>query len=123
MTFAPVEDLITAVGRGDLVILVDDADRENEGDLMLAASHATAAKVGFMLRHTSGIICVSLLGERLDQRLGLRGIRVADEGQREMQLRVVLPARAVDPAARPQQLVPHRLRGPDRDEQPRQRAS
>ena len=67
MSFAPVEDLIAAIGRGEMVILVDDADRENEGDLMLAAVHATPAKVGFMLRHTSGIICVSLPGERLDQ--------------------------------------------------------
>jgi 3,4-dihydroxy 2-butanone 4-phosphate synthase/GTP cyclohydrolase II len=65
--FAEVNDLIAAVARGDMVIMVDDADRENEGDLILAADRADAARVGFMLRHTSGIICISMLGERLDE--------------------------------------------------------
>lgn len=65
--FAAVNDLIAAVGRGEMVIMVDDADRENEGDLILAAECATPEKLGFMLRHTSGIICVPMLGERLDQ--------------------------------------------------------
>ncbi|MGA7273139.1 MAG: bifunctional 3,4-dihydroxy-2-butanone-4-phosphate synthase/GTP cyclohydrolase II [Acidimicrobiia bacterium] len=65
--FAPVNDLVAAMGRGEMVILVDDADRENEGDLILAAERATPEKLGFMLRHTSGIVCVSMLGERLDQ--------------------------------------------------------
>ncbi|HSJ35346.1 MAG TPA: bifunctional 3,4-dihydroxy-2-butanone-4-phosphate synthase/GTP cyclohydrolase II [Acidimicrobiia bacterium] len=65
--FADVNDLIAAMGRGEMVIMVDDADRENEGDLILAADHATAANIGMMLRHTSGIICISMLGERLDE--------------------------------------------------------
>ena len=65
--FAPVEDLIAAVGRGEMVIMVDDADRENEGDLILAAEAASVGALGFMLRHTSGIVCVSMLGERLDE--------------------------------------------------------
>lgn len=65
--FAPVEDLAAAIGRGEMVIMVDDADRENEGDLILAAEKATADQVRFMLRHTSGIVCVSMLGERLDE--------------------------------------------------------
>lgn len=67
MSFAPVEDLIAAIARGDLVIMVDDADRENEGDLMMAAEAATIDKVGFMLRHTSGIICLPAERERLDE--------------------------------------------------------
>lgn len=50
-----------------MVIMVDDADRENEGDLILAADHADATNIGKMLRHTSGIICISMLGERLDE--------------------------------------------------------
>ncbi|HKX73916.1 MAG TPA: bifunctional 3,4-dihydroxy-2-butanone-4-phosphate synthase/GTP cyclohydrolase II [Acidimicrobiia bacterium] len=66
MTFAPVPELIAAVGRGDMVIMVDDADRENEGDLIIAADHATASKIGFMIRHSSGIITVPMTGERLD---------------------------------------------------------
>lgn len=67
MSFAPVEEIIAAIGRGELVIMVDDEDRENEGDLILAADAATPDKVGFMLRHTSGIICLSVPGERLDE--------------------------------------------------------
>jgi len=67
VTFAPIEDIIEAVGRGELVIMVDDEDRENEGDLILAADAATPQKIGFMLRHTSGIICLPIVGERLDE--------------------------------------------------------
>jgi 3,4-dihydroxy 2-butanone 4-phosphate synthase/GTP cyclohydrolase II len=65
--FASVEQLADAIGRGEMVIIVDDADRENEGDLILAAERVSTEKVGFMLRHTSGIICVAMLGERLDE--------------------------------------------------------
>lgn len=67
MTFAPVDEIIGAIGRGEMVIMVDDEDRENEGDLILAADAVTPDKIGFMLRHTSGIICLSLPGERLDE--------------------------------------------------------
>jgi len=67
VTFAPIEDIIEAIGRGDLVIMVDDEDRENEGDLILAADSATPEKLGFMLRYTSGIICLPVVGERLDE--------------------------------------------------------
>ena len=56
MTFAAIEDVISAVGHGEMVIMVDDEDRENEGDLILAAESATPEQLGFMLRHTSGII-------------------------------------------------------------------
>ncbi|HKZ21056.1 MAG TPA: bifunctional 3,4-dihydroxy-2-butanone-4-phosphate synthase/GTP cyclohydrolase II [Acidimicrobiia bacterium] len=67
MTFASVPDLVAAFGRGEMVIVVDDADRENEGDLVLAASAATPAHLGFMIRHSSGILTVPMLGERLDE--------------------------------------------------------
>ena len=67
MTFAPIKKIVAAVGRGEAVIMVDDEDRENEGDLMFAADAATPRKLGFMLRHTSGIICMSVTGERLDE--------------------------------------------------------
>ena len=66
MSFAPVEELIEAIAGGDMVVMVDDADRENEGDLIVAADAVTEQQVGFMIRHTSGIICVPMLGERLD---------------------------------------------------------
>ena len=67
MTFARTEDLVAAIGRGELVIMVDDEDRENEGDLILAADAATPEMLGFMLRHTSGIICLPIVGETLDK--------------------------------------------------------
>lgn len=67
MKFAAVEEIIAAIGRGEMVIMVDDEDRENEGDLIFAAEAADPAKMGFMLRHSSGIICLPIEGERLDQ--------------------------------------------------------
>ncbi len=65
--FASPEELITAIGRGDMVIVVDDADRENEGDLIVAADRITEAQMAFMIRHTSGIVCIPMEGERLDE--------------------------------------------------------
>jgi 3,4-dihydroxy 2-butanone 4-phosphate synthase/GTP cyclohydrolase II len=67
MSFAPIRDIIGAIGKGEMVIMVDDEDRENEGDVILAAQAATPEKLGFMLRHTSGIICLPIVGERLDE--------------------------------------------------------
>ena len=66
MSFAAIEDIVEAVGRGEMVIMVDDEDRENEGDLIVAAEAATPDNIGFMLRYTSGILCVPMVGERLD---------------------------------------------------------
>jgi len=65
--FAPIEEAVDAVGRGDIVVVVDDEDRENEGDLIMAAEHASAEKIAFFVRHTSGLICVPMTGERLDE--------------------------------------------------------
>jgi 3,4-dihydroxy 2-butanone 4-phosphate synthase/GTP cyclohydrolase II len=66
VSFAPVERLVDAIARGEMVILVDDADRENEGDLIVAAEKITESQMGFMIRHTSGIICLPIEGHRLD---------------------------------------------------------
>lgn len=66
MSFATIDEAVAAIRRGEFVIVVDDADRENEGDLILAAEMATPERIAFMVRHTSGLICVPLLGERLD---------------------------------------------------------
>ena len=63
---APIEDIIAAISRGELVIMVDDEDRENEGDLVMAAQFATPEKVAFIVRHTSGLIVAPLTGERCD---------------------------------------------------------
>ncbi|WKD57610.1 Riboflavin biosynthesis protein RibBA [Corynebacterium capitovis DSM 44611] len=62
----PVEDAITAIGRGEAVIVVDDEGRENEGDLIFAAEKATPELVAFMVRYTSGYICVAMEDERAD---------------------------------------------------------
>ena len=64
---ASVDDAIEAIRRGEIVIVVDDEDRENEGDLVMAAEHATAEKIAFFLNHTSGVICMPMTGERLDE--------------------------------------------------------
>ncbi|HKY14019.1 MAG TPA: bifunctional 3,4-dihydroxy-2-butanone-4-phosphate synthase/GTP cyclohydrolase II [Microthrixaceae bacterium] len=64
--FAAIEDAVAAMGRGEIIVVVDDEDRENEGDLIMAAEHATPEKIAFFVRHTSGVICAPLLGDRLD---------------------------------------------------------
>ncbi|MGV0795232.1 bifunctional 3,4-dihydroxy-2-butanone-4-phosphate synthase/GTP cyclohydrolase II [Mycolicibacterium sp. XJ1819] len=57
---------IDAIRRGDVVIVTDDEKRENEGDLIMAAGAATPESIAFYVRHTSGVICVALPGERVD---------------------------------------------------------
>ena len=59
--------MLADLRRGKLVIVVDDEDRENEGDLILAAEKATPQNIGFMVRHTSGVICVPMEGPDLDR--------------------------------------------------------
>jgi 3,4-dihydroxy 2-butanone 4-phosphate synthase / GTP cyclohydrolase II len=61
-----IGEAIRAIRAGDVVLVVDDADRENEGDLIMAADAATPEKVAFFLRHTSGVICASLSPQRCD---------------------------------------------------------
>ena len=63
----PVVDAIAAIARGEAVVVVDDEDRENEGDLIFAGSLANAELMGFMIRHTSGVVCVPMPGEWLDR--------------------------------------------------------
>ena len=65
--FASIEDAVAAIGRGEIVVVVDDEDRENEGDLIMAAEAATPEKIAFFVRYTSGLICVPMTGERLDE--------------------------------------------------------
>src|SRR5215472_17375520 len=62
-----VERAIAEVAAGRPVVVVDDADRENEGDIIFAASKATPALLAFTIRHTSGVICAPMLGEDLDR--------------------------------------------------------
>jgi 3,4-dihydroxy 2-butanone 4-phosphate synthase / GTP cyclohydrolase II len=64
MPFAKIEDAVASVGRGEIVIVVDDEDRENEGDLIMAAEFATPEAIAFFLHHTSGVICAPVTSER-----------------------------------------------------------
>jgi 3,4-dihydroxy 2-butanone 4-phosphate synthase / GTP cyclohydrolase II len=67
MPFSTIEDAIRAIDDGELVIVVDDANRENEGDLIIAAEKVTPEAMAFMIRHTSGVVCMPLEGTRLDE--------------------------------------------------------
>jgi 3,4-dihydroxy 2-butanone 4-phosphate synthase/GTP cyclohydrolase II len=65
--FAAVEDAVAAIRRGEMVIVVDDEDRENEGDLTMAAEKVTPEAINFMAKHGRGLICLPMTGERLDK--------------------------------------------------------
>ena len=65
--FTHIENAIAAIGRGEIVIVVDDEDRENEGDLIMAADKITPEAMSFFVRYTSGVICMPMTGERLDE--------------------------------------------------------
>jgi 3,4-dihydroxy 2-butanone 4-phosphate synthase/GTP cyclohydrolase II len=64
--FAPLPEILDELRAGRFVVLIDDPDRENEGDLVLPAQFTRAEDVAFMLRHTSGILCVTMPNERAD---------------------------------------------------------
>ena len=64
MPFARIDDAIEAYARGEILVVVDDEDRENEGDLIMAAEFATPEKVAFFLHHTSGYLCAPITEER-----------------------------------------------------------
>ena len=67
MSFDNIQDAIKEIRDGRMVIVVDDEDRENEGDLTMAAARVTPAAINFMAKHGRGLICVSLPGQRLDE--------------------------------------------------------
>src|SRR5919205_445112 len=70
-TFATIEDAIDDIREGRMVVVVDDPDRENEGDLVIGAQFATPEAINFMATHARGLICLCLTEERADH-LGLR---------------------------------------------------
>jgi 3,4-dihydroxy 2-butanone 4-phosphate synthase/GTP cyclohydrolase II len=120
--FVPIEDAIRAMRAGNMVIIVDDEDRENEGDLVIAAEKITPEAINFMAQYGRGLICLAMTPERLDEleiplmvsnnssrfetafcvsidaREGTTtGISAAD--------RAVTVRKALDPAAKPSDLV------------------
>lgn len=67
MAISKIEDAIAALNRGEMVIVVDDEDRENEGDIIVASESVTAETIAFMMKNARGLICVAMEGERLDE--------------------------------------------------------
>ena len=120
--FAPIEDAIAAIRDGQMVVVVDDEERENEGDLTIAAEAVTPAIVNFMITHGRGQLCLALTPERLDA-LEVPLEPSYNGSPRETAFCVAIDARgktttgisaadraatiqtAIDPATRPQDLV------------------
>src|SRR5688572_1886301 len=67
MRFAPIEEALIEIQDGRMVIIVDDEDRENEGDLMVAAEKVTPEAINFMATYGRGLICLAMTGQRLDE--------------------------------------------------------
>ena len=80
MTIASIPELVADLAAGRMVILVDEEDRENEGDLILAADHVTPEAINFMARHARGLICLTLTRERCE-RLHLTPMAVRNKAQ------------------------------------------
>src|SRR2546429_7741254 len=76
--FSSIEEAIAAIQRGEIVVVVDDPGRENEGDFVMAAQRVTPEAVNFMVTHGRGIVCMPVMPERA-RRLGL-GLRSKENG-------------------------------------------
>ena len=87
-----IESALAELRAGHAIVVVDDEDRENEGDLVFAASRATPDLVGFMIRHTSGVICVAMQGPDLD-RLKLPPMTMVNEDRKGTAYTVSVDAR------------------------------
>lgn len=86
------EDIIAEARKGRMFVLVDDEDRENEGDLIIPAQFATAEVINFMARHARGLICLALTSHRVDQ-LGLQPMALRNGTQYETAFTVSIEAR------------------------------
>ncbi|KAI9885373.1 MAG: hypothetical protein M1823_002845 [Watsoniomyces obsoletus] len=95
--FDSIEDTITAFGNGEFIIVLDSPDRENEGDLIISASHFTTSKAAFMIRHTSGLICAPLSPSLVD-RLGLSPMVKDNENQDPNRTAYTISIDADDPS-------------------------
>jgi len=90
--FSPVEEALDDIREGKFVVVVDDPDRENEGDLVIAAQFATPEAVNFMAMHARGLICLALTEERADE-LGLRPMTEHNEAPLRTAFTVSIEAR------------------------------
>src|SRR5579885_736149 len=120
--FATIEEAIEDIRQGKMVVVCDDEDRENEGDLTLAAQFVTPEAINFMAMHGRGLICLALTPDRCDE-LGLDLMAAKNESPFETAFTVSVEARegvttgisaadrahtiqvAIDPATRPSDLV------------------
>ena len=120
--FSPIEEALEDVRAGRMVVVCDAEDRENEGDLTLAAQFATPEAINFMAMHGRGLICLALTPERCDE-LGLDLMAAKNESPFQTAFTVTVEARegittgisahdrahtvqvAIDPSSRPQDLV------------------
>src|SRR6478736_4561193 len=120
--FATVEEALEDIAAGKMVVVVDDEDRENEGDLVMAAEFVTADDINFMATHARGWICLALTGDRCDE-LGLELMSLRNETAHATPFTVTIEARegvttgvsaadrahtihvAVDPEKGPQDIV------------------
>ena len=120
MGLSSIAEAIEDIRAGRFVIIVDDEDRENEGDLAMAAEKVTADAINYMARHARGLICMPIIGERLDQleipmmvqnntaKYGT-AFTVSVEAKRNVSTGISAADRAetvrtiVDPAARPEE--------------------
>ncbi len=66
MAISKIEDAIAALARGQMIVVVDDEDRENEGDIIVASEAVTPESIAFMMKYARGLICVAMEGQRLD---------------------------------------------------------
>ena len=84
----PIEKALEAFAAGEFLVVVDDEDRENEGDLIIAGDAITEEKMAFMIRHTSGVICAPLLDERAEElRLVWQAAGTRDRGEQSRRIR------------------------------------
>ena len=90
--FATVEEAIEDIRRGKMIVVCDDEDRENEGDLTLAAQFATPEAVNFMVKEARGLVCLALTPERCDE-LGLDLMAAKNESAFETAFTVAIEAR------------------------------
>src|SRR3712207_8196082 len=103
--FAPIEEAIEDIRAGKMVVVCDDEDRENEGDLVMAAQFVTPEAINFMAKEARGLICLALTPERCDE-LGLDLMAAKNESPFETAFTVSVEARegvttgisAADPA-------------------------
>ncbi|MEO8330222.1 MAG: 3,4-dihydroxy-2-butanone-4-phosphate synthase, partial [Candidatus Nanopelagicales bacterium] len=92
VTLDSIELAVDEIRRGHAVVVVDDEDRENEGDLVFAAQRATPELAGFMIRHTSGVVCVAMQAAELD-RLKLPPMTAINEDRKGTAYAVSVDAR------------------------------